>query len=175
MSLSESKICKPLVKPTKVLDKVVFVLLILSACSMCTMVSLDLLFVRLSSNGHEKRKKPISLVLYIFIYAGTILYFSSGSFNKPLFCSMNVKENICKNGEKYEYEGGLHGIEDPIYVAAPCKIYPRGSKYVGNSDIIDIDQTKSPCYGSSNEILDRNSSSKSSLDISNRPSGTHFG
>ena len=161
MSLSESKICKPLVKPVKVLDKVVFVLLILSACSMCTMVSLDLIFVRLSPNGHEERKKPISLILYIFIYAGTILYFSSGSFNKPLFCSMNVKENICKKGEKYEYVG----FEDPVYISAPCKIYPQASDYVGDSDIIDIDHTISPCYGSSNKIWDQNPSSKSSLNI----------
>ena len=144
MSLFESKICKPLVKPTQGLDKVVFVLIVLSICSVCMMVCFDLLFVRLSPHGHIERKNSISLLLYILIYAGAIVYFSSGSFNKHLFCSMNMKENICKGGEKYEYRA----FEDPIYVSAPCKMYTKADGFVGDSDIIDIDQTISPCYGS---------------------------
>ena len=145
MSLEESKICKPLVKPTKTLDKQVLVLLILNGLSIFFMVCFDILFQKQFQNGHRKSKKPLSTFLFTTLFATIILYLSSGSFDKLQFCSMNIKEKICKHQNIYKHVGALHNVDDPLYVSAPCKVFPTGLELVRDSDILDINQTISPC------------------------------
>ena len=145
MSLAESKICKPLVKQKKKVDEVVFFLLILYALSICLMVSFDLTSTKLTENSHQKPIQPISKIIFVLIFAAVIIYLTSGTFDKALFCSMNMKEKICEKQVNYRHEGALHTIEDPIYVSAPCKIFPLGGFESRNSEILNINQTISPC------------------------------
>ena len=148
MSSAESKICKPLIKPTKKLKQHVLVLLILEAFSIFFMVFFDLLFLK-SQNGHESSNKPISTGLFTVIIAVSILCLSSGSFYKPLFCSMNIREKICKEQDNYNHEGALHTKENPIYVSAPCKILTSAfTSTLGRErdyDILNVNHTVSPC------------------------------
>ena len=126
MSLAESKICKPLVKQKEEVDVVVVFLLIVNALSFCLMVSFDLTFMRLPEKTLQKSKQPISKILFVLIFAAVIIYLSSGTFDKALFCSMNMKEEICEKQVNYKHVGALHTIEDPVYVSAPCRILPLG-------------------------------------------------
>ena len=145
MSLAESQICKPLIKPATKLDRDVLVLLILKAFSIFFMICFDLLYVKLSTYGHTKPKKPLSTLLFIILFASTIISLSSGSFAKALFCSMNIREKICETQVNYRHEGAFHTIEDPIYVSAPCELFPIGYGDSRDFDILDINETVSPC------------------------------
>ena len=150
-SLSESKICKPLIKPTKELFPLVFNLFVLSAFSVCFMIFFDLLGIKLPRNGHEKVNPSLSLYLFVVLFAAVTLYLSSKNFEKQLFCAMNWKETICRNENKYKHEGALHTIEEPIYISAPCEVSSRDFDFteLGNSDILnidtEIDDELSPC------------------------------
>ena len=145
MSIAQSKICKPFLKPTTKLDQVTLVLLIFNGCSFFLMICFDLLFIKFHRNGHEKPKKPLSKLSFVVLFATTILYLSSKSFDKALFCSMNINEKICGKQRKYRHEGALHTIEDPIYVSAPCRVLPLGYAVIRDLDILVIDQSVSPC------------------------------
>ena len=142
-SVVESKICKPFVKSTTKVNKVVLVLLLMKAFSFCLMVCFDFVLLKLPKKGHKNPRKRLSTLLFVVSFATIILYLSSTSFNKLIFCSMNMKERICKTQGKFRHKGAMHTIEDPIYVSAPCKIFPVGSDR--DSDILVIDQTISPC------------------------------
>ena len=85
MSLAESKICKPLVKPTKAINVVVLVLLTIDAISIGCMVGFDLILVKLPPNGSKSPKKPFITILFVGLFAAIILYLSSGSFNQVFF------------------------------------------------------------------------------------------
>ena len=143
MSLTESKICKPFVKPTKKLNHAVLVLLIINGLSICWMVCFDVILVNLPRNGHGTPKKPLSTFVFVVLFASPILYLSSRSFKKSDFCALNIKEPICQKQRNYRHEGALHTIEDPLYISAPEVIFPPGYGHEG--DILDINQTVSPC------------------------------
>ena len=145
VSLEESKICKPFVKLTKNLDEVTLVLLIMNGVNIWLMVCFDLLLLKLHSKGHKNPKKPICTLLFVVLFAGTILYLSSKSFDKALFCTMNMREKICAKQGNFRHEGALHTSEDPVYVSAPCKVFPVGVGGSRDFDIIDISQIASPC------------------------------
>ena len=118
-------------------------MLIIKAFSFCCMICFDLVIVKLPHNGHLHPSKALSTLLFVVSFATTILYLSSQSFDKTLFCSMNMKEKICGTQGHYSHKGAMHTFEDPLYVSAPCKISPVCSGR--NSDILDINQTVSPC------------------------------
>ena len=145
MSIAERKICKPLVKPSIKITYVVLVLFIIKATSICFMVCFDLLVLKMPQNGHSEPKLSLSTYLFVVFYAVFIVYLSSESFYKALFCSMNMKEKICESQANYRYQGALHTIEDPIYVSAPCKLFSVGNVGLKDSDILDINESVSPC------------------------------
>ena len=146
MSISESKICKPFVKPTKTLGNVMLFLLILYAVSFLLMVCIDFVVIKLPRDEHQKADS-LGSALFTLLFAGTILGLSSKSFESHLFCSMNYKEKICEKQRNYKHEGALHTIDDPIYVSAPCKVSSKEYEKIhfNNSDILHITQEVSPC------------------------------
>ena len=121
--MAESKICKPFVKPTNELQPVVIASLILGILSICLMVCFDMLVIKLPQDGQQHDMKSFSLLSFTALVGGVILYLSSGSFDKTLFCSMNIKEKICKKQGNYKHEGAAHTFDDQIYISAPCKIF----------------------------------------------------
>ena len=125
------------------MNLVVFVLLILGAFTSCFNICFDLLFIKLHKNGNQEMKKSLCFFLFIAIYATTIIYLSSGNFNKVLFCSMNIQEEICSNQENYKHSAAF--VKTALYVSAPRKILPDMSNHLGYSDIININGTISPC------------------------------
>ena len=132
-------------KPTKKVNQVVFVMLILNGCSIFLMCCFDLALINLPKTGHIKHKKPLSTFLFVVLFSATILYLSSRSFDKVLFCSMNMKEKSCETQRNYRHEGAFHTIEDPIYVSAPCELFPISYGDSRDFDILDINETVSPC------------------------------
>ena len=147
MSLEKSEICKPFIKPTKELHLVVPILLIIRGISICMMICFDLIFIKLHQRGNVKTKAPLSLFLFVGLIASAILFLSSESFNKKLFCAMNINEKICKTQRNYKHAGSMHTFEDPLYVSAPCEASPEDYvfTYLGNSDILNLTDKISPC------------------------------
>ena len=144
MSIAESKICKPFVKQSTKLDQVTLVLLISYGCSVFGMFLFDL-FLITNRNRSKKLNQPQQspTAVFVVLFATTILYLSSKSFDKTLFCSMNMKETICGKQGNFIHEGALHTIEDPIYISAPCRVFPVGYGRSRDLDILVINKTLS--------------------------------
>ena len=147
MSIAESKICKPFVKQIKNLGQVLVALLIIHASNICCMVCFDIAYMKVMQNRNETSKATLSLLSFVIPFAALIIFLSAGSFNDRLFCAMNINEKICNKQRRYNHEGALHTTKDPIYVSAPCKLLSERYefKYLGNADVLDIDQDIAPC------------------------------
>ena len=68
---------------------------------------------------------------------------------------MNMNEKICKKQGNYRHAGVFHTIENPVYVSAPCKVFPLGSEDSRDFHILDISQSESAPVSCSLELRSR--------------------